>query len=73
MAEQTEDAGRREIEAKKSLAQYAVKGLTYVRDGKVQEADEVYQCSKESAVRALQDSYVGSALSASPTRAKRSR
>lgn len=47
------DGGRREIEAHKSLARYAVKGLTYVRDGRTQVADEVFQCSKQIAVEAL--------------------
>jgi hypothetical protein len=51
---EAEDGGRREIEAKKELARYAVKGLTYFLDGRSQEADEVYKCSKESAIRALE-------------------
>ncbi|WP_334511593.1 GIY-YIG nuclease family protein [Bradyrhizobium sp. AZCC 1693] len=51
---EAEDGGRREIEAHKELARYAVKGLTYFRDGRTQEADEVYECSKERAIRALE-------------------
>jgi hypothetical protein len=51
---EAEDGGRRELEAKKKLARYAVKGLTYFWDGRTQEADEVYDCSKESAIRALE-------------------
>jgi hypothetical protein len=52
-SETRDDGGRREIEAHKALAQYAVKGLAYVWDGRTQVAREVYRCTKENAVEAL--------------------